>query len=99
MTSRATHPHPILRPSTADRVGKLVRLLASDQPGEVFGAAQALRRVIACDGLDLHDLARVIESAASRPDVSIHDGDCGSRRCGIASATTVAFSTRANVRS
>jgi hypothetical protein len=55
-----------------------VRLLASDQPGEVFGAAQALRRVLAADAMDLNDLAQVIETAAApppRPDVDVPGPD------------------------
>ena len=70
----AAHPHPTLRQSTASRVAKCVRLLASDRPGEVVGAAQALRRVLGAEGLDLNDLAAVIETATvppSRPDVGV----------------------------
>ena len=38
------------------RLGQFVRLLASDQPGEVVAAAAALRRALAGVGADLNDL-------------------------------------------
>jgi hypothetical protein len=44
------------------RIGKLIRLLGSDKPGEAIGAVHAIRRTLAGAGLDLHDLARIIES-------------------------------------
>ncbi len=43
------------------RLGQFVRLLGSDQPGEVVAAAAALRRALAGVGADLHDLAGSIE--------------------------------------
>jgi hypothetical protein len=46
------------------RIGKLVRLLASDKPFEVVAAARALQRVLESKGLDFHDLAKAIEPAA-----------------------------------
>ena len=46
------------------RLGQFVRLLASDQPGEVVAAAAALRRALAGVGADLHDLAGTIERPA-----------------------------------
>ena len=45
------------------RLGKFVRLLASDQPGEVVAAADALKRVLAGVGADLNDLGDVISRA------------------------------------
>lgn len=47
-------------------IAKLLRLLASDKPGEVAASAQALRRVLGSANLDLHDLANVVEFAARR---------------------------------
>src|SRR2546421_12019518 len=44
-------------------VAKLIRLLSSDKPGEAIGAVHAIRRTLAGAGLDLHDLAHVIETA------------------------------------
>jgi hypothetical protein len=44
------------------KIGKLVRLLGSDRPGEVVAAAAALKRALAASGRDLHDLAATVES-------------------------------------
>jgi hypothetical protein len=54
----------------APRLGQLVRLLASDRDGEVVAAARALARTLATAGLDLHELADVIER--SEPAASVH---------------------------
>jgi len=43
------------------KLGRFIRLLASDQPGEVAAAASALCRTLATEGCDVHDLARHIE--------------------------------------
>jgi hypothetical protein len=43
------------------KVGKLLRLLASDKAGEVIAAASALQRTLAAAGLDWHDLAGAAE--------------------------------------
>jgi hypothetical protein len=48
----------------APRLGQLVRLLGSDQPGEVVAAAAALKRTLASVDQDFHTLARVIETSA-----------------------------------
>ena len=45
------------------KVAKLIRLLASDKPGEANAAVYAIRRTLAGGGLDLHDLAHLIETA------------------------------------
>jgi hypothetical protein len=45
------------------KIAKLIRLLASDKPGEAHAAVYAIRRTLAGAGLDLHDLAHVIETA------------------------------------
>jgi hypothetical protein len=45
------------------KVAKLIRPLASDKPGEAMAAVHAIRRTLAGAGLDLHDLAHVIETA------------------------------------
>jgi hypothetical protein len=55
----------------APTIGKLVRLLGSNRDGEVVAAVRALRRVLDGAGLDLHDLAQVIEVG----DVDDDDGD------------------------
>jgi hypothetical protein len=61
----------------APRIAKLLRLLASDKPGEVAASAQALRRVLGSANLDLHDLANVVEFSARReaPQVALATAD------------------------
>jgi hypothetical protein len=44
----------------ARKLGPLIRLLASDKPGEVVAAVEAIKRVLASAGFDLNDLANVI---------------------------------------
>jgi hypothetical protein len=48
------------------KVGKLIRLLASDQDGEVVASARALHRTLRNAGLDFNDLGQMIE-APTRP--------------------------------
>jgi hypothetical protein len=57
----------------APTVGKLLRLLGSDRPGEVVAAVRALRRVLRSADRDLHDLANAIEIATHRG--ALHDND------------------------
>jgi hypothetical protein len=47
-------------------IAKLLRLLASDKPGEIVASVHALQRVLRSAELDLHDLANVIEGRALR---------------------------------
>jgi hypothetical protein len=54
------------------RVGQLIRLLSSDKPGEAGAAAQALNRTLATAGLDVHDLARVVEKNLQLPQAAPH---------------------------
>src|SRR5262245_27714361 len=54
---------PALAP-IAPTLGKLVRLLSSDQDHEVLGAARAIQRVLASAGADFHALAGLIEVTA-----------------------------------
>jgi hypothetical protein len=51
-------------PAPVDKIGKFIRLLASDQPGEIVAATLALRRTLNASGLDLHWLAEHIEASA-----------------------------------
>jgi hypothetical protein len=53
------------------RLGKLIRLLASDKDGEVVAAARALGRSLQTVGADFHDLARMVE----RSNYNGHDHD------------------------
>jgi hypothetical protein len=42
------------------KLTKLLPMLASDQDGEVAGAARAIRRALSAENLDFHDLARIL---------------------------------------
>jgi len=57
----------VIPAETAQRLAKLVRLLASDQDGEVISTVRAIGRTLAAASLDFHALAAVIEEAATRP--------------------------------
>ena len=52
--------------SVANKLGKLLRLLASDRDGEVVAAAKAITRTLAGADLDIHALAEGVETAADR---------------------------------
>jgi hypothetical protein len=49
------------------RLGKLIRLLSSDQPGEVAAAAGAINRALKSRGIDIHKLAEVVDSQIDAP--------------------------------
>jgi hypothetical protein len=53
---------------TRQKLAKTIRLLGSDQPGEVTAAASAIVRTLAGAGATLHDLAEIVE-AGSRQSV------------------------------
>ena len=46
-----------MTPVAQNKLGKLLRLLSSDKPGEVAAAASAIMRTLATEGLDIHNLA------------------------------------------
>ena len=48
-------------------LGKLIRLLSSDQPGEVAAAAGAINRALKSRGIDIHKLAEVVEHQFETP--------------------------------
>lgn len=50
-----------------DRLGKLIRLLASDVDSEALGACRALHRCLAEAGADFHHLAGVVEDGWRDP--------------------------------
>jgi hypothetical protein len=53
--------------ATSRRISQLIRMLSSDQPGEAGAAAQALNRTLASAGLDIHELAKVVETGLQLP--------------------------------
>ena len=52
---------------TMRRIGQLIKLLSSDQPGEAAAAAQALNKTLVSAGLDIHKLADVVETGLHLP--------------------------------
>jgi hypothetical protein len=52
-----------LNETTAKRIAKLFRLLASDFDGEVLNAARRMKQQLSDEGLSINDIATVIESA------------------------------------
>jgi hypothetical protein len=52
---------------TSRRIGQLIRMLSSDQPGEAGAAALALNRTLASAGLDMHALAAIAETGLRLP--------------------------------
>jgi hypothetical protein len=49
------------------RIGQLIRLLSSDQPGEAAASAQALNRALISAGTDIHALAEIAEAQLHLP--------------------------------
>jgi hypothetical protein len=49
------------------KVGKLVRLLASDKDGEVLATVAAIKRMLDVADLDLHDLADAVRAGFRKP--------------------------------
>lgn len=50
----------------ASKLTKLIRVLSSDKIGEVASAAAAITRILASEGLSIHDLASVIEDSGTK---------------------------------
>lgn len=69
MTAAITMPS-----SAAVRVGRLIRVLSSPQPGEIVAAARALDRMLRAAGLDIHHLAFVAEQGLQRLPASSDSG-------------------------
>jgi len=66
----------------APRIGQLIRLLGSDQDGEVVAAARALGRTLASVGEDFHSLADTIERSAHISAVDSCNEPAATRECG-----------------
>jgi hypothetical protein len=64
----------------APRIGQLIRLLGSDQDGEVIAAARALGRTLTSVGADFHSLADTIERSAPAPSPSPAHRGCEDHR-------------------
>jgi predicted RNA methylase len=71
-----------LAPS-ASVLAKCLRLLASDNDGEIVATVHAMRRVLHSAGLDLHFLATMVEDTARREtlvEITAHNPFYGMRR-------------------
>ena len=65
----------MLAPADRDKLAKLIRLLASDQPGEVVAAGAAITRLLQSRGLDADQLLAPAGSAAQpHPQPQADDG-------------------------
>jgi len=51
-----------------EKIADRVRMLASDKPGEVVAAANALKLILASAGTDMNGLARAIENLGKNAD-------------------------------
>jgi hypothetical protein len=71
------------------RIGQLIRMLSSDQPGEVAATVFALKRALSSISIDLHAFAHIIEtqiaglSPATRPTADAMDRFTSRRLEGI----------------
>ena len=84
------------------KLAKLIPLLASDKPGEVLNAVQAIRNLLASAGLDLHDLVTLI-SGEEKPIVELlrsllEKDDDVLLRLGRAGSFALPLATRSNLR-
>jgi hypothetical protein len=61
--------------TSARRIGQLIRMLSSDQPGEAGAAAQALNRTLVSAGLDIHRLADVVEKQLTKVEPASSSGE------------------------
>jgi hypothetical protein len=57
------------------KLGKLIRLLGSDKPGEVVAAANAINRSLQSAGMDIHRLADAVASVPLGPQRSPDSSD------------------------
>jgi hypothetical protein len=59
-------------------LGKLIPRLGSDHAGEIIATVEAIKRALAHDGRDLHDLAKIVNAPTIVPEVKAqhHDFNC-----------------------
>jgi len=57
-----------LAPHVRPKVARVIAMLATDHDGEALAAVRALHRVLDANGLDLNDLAAVIEGRQTAQD-------------------------------
>jgi hypothetical protein len=56
----------MLKPSTQEKLGNLLRMLSLDKDGEVLAATTAVKRTLATEGLDIHSLGDAVCHPAPR---------------------------------
>jgi hypothetical protein len=71
----------------AGKVGKLIRLLSSEQPGEVVAAAHALVRTLETNNLDIHTLAKCVENGGGFEAYEAREHYNAGYRAGLRKAT------------
>jgi len=52
----------MLSSESKTRIAQLIRLLGSDQDGEVLATVHAIKRILQSEKADLHDIAKLIEA-------------------------------------
>jgi hypothetical protein len=72
-----------------ERIQKLIKLLSSDNDGEALAAVHALKRVLAQEGTDIHELAKRVEGLSEAEMKRLYDA--GFQQGKNAAATTVGF--------
>jgi hypothetical protein len=68
----------------APRLGPLIRLLSSDQDGEVVAAGRAIVRTLKTADFDIHTLAGLVETPAEPIDERLQEAFDAGLRAGIA---------------
>ena len=76
----------------AEKLGRYVRLLSSDQDGEVVAAAHAIVRVLKTAGADIHTLAKHIETPNNKNTAKLSDAEM--RNCTTQGTRTASARTR-----
>ena len=64
------------------KLGKMIRMLASDCDGDVIAAARAIKRTLRSEGLDIHALAKGIEEPNGGARPRSHRRRSQTRACG-----------------
>jgi hypothetical protein len=63
----------VLAVMNVERIQKLIRLLSSDNDGETLAAVHALKRVLAQEGTDIHELAKRVEGLSEAEMQKLYD--------------------------
>jgi hypothetical protein len=74
-----------------ERIQKLLKLLSSDNDGEALAAVHALKRVLAQEGADIHELAKRVEGLSEADMKRLYDA--GYREGKNAAAVSTGFTS------